>query len=220
MLSTIALLITAGTIVALAWYLVFCQVNQRRSVCVLGWIERAFGNNGEVAGVTWVAPSRFHVRLRLGASNFQRASVAVQLMPREVPWSWLESRLRKRQETLTFQADLDLAPGFELEVQSHRWFGRTRRRFPHNSSWSMEHVGPFVLSTRREWQRETSALMNALAASRACESVDVRFRRKSPHFSVTVPVDSLAPSAKTATDFFSVLRELAAGASASRFESS
>ena len=60
-------------------------------------------------------------------------------------------------------------------------------------------------------------MMSALVASRDCDFLSVAFRRTTPHFSATVPLASLAPEAQTESDLFDVLRELAAGASTSRF---
>ena len=84
----------------------------------------------------------------------------------------------------------------------------------------METVGPFVLTTRTDWQREITAMMNALVASRDSDFLTVSFRRTSPHFSASVPVSRVCPQdggSYRDYDIFDVLRELADCASASRF---
>jgi hypothetical protein len=81
----------------------------------------------------------------------------------------------------------------------------------------LEQSGPFVLTTRNEWQREITTMMNALVASRECDCSSVSFRRSSPHFSVTVPLNTIAPESQAQCEIFDVLRELAAGASTARF---
>jgi hypothetical protein len=165
-----------------------------------------------------VSASSFQLRVRLWPNLFQHTSVKVQLFPRELPLSWLIARLRRRQETLTFEADLDFAPSFNLEVNNHRWCGRTRRRLPGNSeNWSMERSGPFVITTRNDWQREITNMMHALVASRDCDCLTVSFSRTSPHFSATVALQSISPERQSETNIFDAMRELAAGASASRF---
>ena len=41
---------------------------------------------------------------------------------------WLISRWRCQQETLTFEADLDCPPAFNLEVNNYRWQRKLPRR--------------------------------------------------------------------------------------------
>ncbi len=211
--------LVVGAVVVGVWYLWFSRQNRKRSLRILRWIESAFAGHGQLIGVHWVTSARFHVRLRLASNLFQRASLVIQLTPRELPLHWLYSRLKKRQETLTFEADLDCPPVFNLEVHNHRWCGRTHKKIPSDAQHhlSLEQVGPFVLTTRNDWQREITTMMTALVASRDCDFLTVSFRRTSPHFSATVPLDCLSPEAQAESDLFDVLRELAAGASASRF---
>jgi hypothetical protein len=218
LMRIIAVDLLAGAALIALWYFTFRRYNRRRSAQVLRWIQRAFAAHGEVSGVRWLGASRFHVSLRLATNLFHRAAVMVQLLPREMPFHWLLNRLRKKRETLTFEADLDCPPGFDLEVHNHRWCGRTRRKFPKNpQNWTTERAGPFVLTTRKDWQREVTTMMNALGASRECDCLSVCFRRTSPHFSATVPLESISPAGQEQPDIFDVLRELAAGASTSRF---
>jgi hypothetical protein len=215
---TIFIDIGVGALIVLIWYLWFSRLNRRKAIRVLGWMERAFEGNGQVAAMEWLSASSFQLRIRLWPNLFRHTSVRVQLHPRETAFGWLISRLRKRKETLTFEADLDFAPGFNLEVHNHRWCGRTRRRLPANcEEWTMERPGPFVITTRNEWQKEITTMMNALVASRDCDCLTVSFSRTSPHFSATVPLESISPEAQSETNIFNVMRELAAGASASRF---
>jgi len=218
MLRIIAIDVLAGLILLLAWYFWFLRYNRRKAVEVLRRIERTFHGHGEVANIQWLTASRFQVQLRLSPALFQQAALMVRLFPREQPFRWLLSRLRKQQETLTFQADLDGPPSFNLEVHNHRWYGRTRRRFPAKTqAWTLEQAGPFVLTTRHDWQRDITCMMRALVASRDCDCLTVRFRRTSPHFSVTVPLDTIAPDSAAQAEIFDVLRELAAGAASARF---
>ncbi|MGA3210271.1 MAG: hypothetical protein ABSD20_03135, partial [Terriglobales bacterium] len=172
----------AGLLFVAGWYFWFSRYNRRRASEILNWVERAFHGHGASGSVRWTGASRFFIFMHFPPTLFQRASLAVRLFPREAPISWLLSRLRHERETLTFQADLDTAPGFELEVQNHRWYGRTRRRFPpKEQNWIMEQAGPYVLTTRNDWQREITNMMNALLASRECDCLTVCFRRSSPH---------------------------------------
>jgi hypothetical protein len=45
----------------------------------------------------------------------------------------------------------------------------------------------------------------------------VRFGRSTPHFSATIPLTTLQPDSNVETGVFDALKDLAAGASASRF---
>lgn len=210
--------LAAGVALVACWYFWFVRFNRQKGAQIIGWIERAFDGHGHNAGVRWITASRFQVRLRLSTSSFRQPSVTVQLFPREMPLNWLIARVRRRQETLTFEADLDGPPSFNLEVHNHRWCGRTRRKFPRSSErWMLERTGPFVITTRTDWQREITNMLNALVASRECDCATVSFRRTSPHFSATVPLETISPDSPSEMNIFDVMRELAAGASASRF---
>jgi hypothetical protein len=219
MLGIIVIDLVVGAVAVGLWYLWFRRSNHRRGLRIQRWIEAAFTGHGHIVSAQWTAASRFHLRLRLSSNLFQRACVMVQLLPRELPLHWLCARLRKKQETVTFEADLDCAPAFNLEVNNHRWCGRTHKKVAVNPGGAMmiDHCGPFVLTTRNDWQREITTMMTALVASRDCDFLAVSFRRTTPHFSATVPLESLSPEAQTEADLFDVLRELAAGASTSRF---
>jgi hypothetical protein len=218
MLRLLAIDLLAGAVLMALWFLWFTRVNHKRCAEVLRWIHSAFEDHGQISGLKWIGLSRFNVRLRLVPGVFHNASVTVQLLPRELPFHWFTSRLRKQQETLTFDADLDYAPTFNLQVQNHRWCGRTRKKLnPAAKGWSTERTGPFVLTTRTDWQREITTMMNSLVASRESDCLSVSFRRTSPHFSATVLLQSISPESETEIGIFDVLRELAAGASASRF---
>jgi hypothetical protein len=212
--------ISAITIILLniAWYFWFLHRNRRRAAEVVGWIERAFQGHGRVLSMHWVTASRFQVRMDLLPAIFVKASLMVQLFPRELAFLWVWCRARREQERLTFQADLYVPPGFNLEVHNHRWYGRTRRRWPLSpAGWTLEQSGPFVLTTRNDWQREITSMMSALGASRECDCSTVCFRRSSPHFSATVPLEAISPDSQTRTEIYDVLREIAAGASTARF---
>ena len=217
-LHVVAIDVAAGALLATVWYLWFLHWNRSKGKEILGWIDRAFAKHGQVAAVRWEKPARFRVQLRMASAMFQNASLTIRLFPRQTLFGWLLSRTRHERETLTFQADLDSAPCFNLEVHNHRW---SENKFRWTSAkvraWSLQQAGPFVLTTRNDWQREVTAMMSALVASRECDCLSVSIRRTPPHFSATVPLATLAPNSPTHTAIFDVLRELASGASTARF---
>jgi len=213
-MSILGMYLALALLVWVAWAGWFRRENRRRSQRALQWIEVAFQGHGQVAGVQWAKPSSFQVQLRLGQHPFQRASVAVHLLPRESPLGWLRAAWGKQREILTFTSDLELPPDFDLEVENHRWCGRTRRRLPSSVLHTMR-TTPFMITTRAEWQNQSS-MLDALIASRERDFLSVNYRRLSPHFTATLPLESLDPKAAGVTEFFDVLSELAGGASASR----
>ena len=68
------------------------------------------------------------------------AYVTVNLLPRPIPVHWLMAIFRKQKETLTLEANLDCAPGFQLEIHRHQWLTRkvelTDLQLDDLSTWS------------------------------------------------------------------------------------
>lgn len=214
MLLRAAILVAVITVLGLAWYLWVTHTNRRKALDVLQWINLALQAEGHVTGIHWLSASRFVVPLRMRSSIFRRASVVVDLVRRELPLCWLADRMSGKLDELTFQADMDLAPNFNFKVLGRRWFAGTRRQLPKDPSrWEVERSEPVVFATRK-WQREVSTMVNALLASRQQELLALALSRKSPHFSATVPLDSVAPGVNTGPGVFTLLREIAAESSA------
>ncbi len=136
--------------------------------------------------------------------------------PRPIPFKWFVSIWHKQKETLTFEADLDCAPAFHLDVFHHRWLSQRHSQLSSQPrDWSVSHPGPVILTTRTRWTQELSPVVNTLMTARGHNLISVRFRSESPHIAATVPLEALSDE-QAAAGFLSVLRELAAGASASR----
>lgn len=173
---------------------------------------------GRVIGMRWVTSSRFKVPLRLTSSVFHRAWVLVDLAPCEMPLQWLLSKLSHREELITFQADLDWAPSFSMEVHNFRWFARSRgKSSPKTAEWIMEQTQPFIITTRMVWEKEIATAMGSLAESRNREFLHVSFNRHSPHFSVTMPLEAISPTCPSRTCMFDAVREVAASSLPSVF---
>src|SRR5207237_3987403 len=117
--------VTLGVVVVALWYGVFRRYSRRQSLQVLRWIETSLAGHGRIVGLSWSSPSRLSAELRLSPGIFQHVSAEVHLTPREWPLPWLLARLRQQPEVITFRADLDVPPEFNLEVHNHRWWGRT-----------------------------------------------------------------------------------------------
>jgi hypothetical protein len=214
------LLAVAFAIAALGcaiWYWFALRYTRRRACEVARWIESALAGYGHIAGIRWVSASRFQVPLRL-SHGFRRASVVVDMIPCEFPLVWVMSKIRARREVLTFQADLELAPAFSLHVQNYRWFARTSRSMPSpDRGWSFEHTSPIVVSTRSEWQREITSAIGTVAHGQTHDFLSIDFQRRSPHFSVMLPLHAIAPGSPTRSSIFENLREVASNSSARLF---
>ncbi len=203
--------LTAAVLLGI-WYVWFMHYNHRKGTTVLRWVQSACADKGWLLESHWVGTSLLQAKLHLPSRWFGDARLTVRLLPRTIPAQWIISRWRKQKETLSFEADLDCAPAFQLDVFNHRWCGRSRRK-NRSSEWNAYRPGPVVLTTREEWAHELTPVLNALVASQEKNFLSVRFCPDSPHFSATVALETLADQ-ESAAAVLGVLRELAAGASA------
>ncbi len=216
-MAEVLICLAGGAALVLAWHCCFVRYNRARAIRVLHWIEASLAGHGHVTGIRWSTPSHFLVPIRLHTSVFRRAIMRVQITRREMPFRWLLDWLRKRPETLTFEADLDSAPGFNLLVGNQRWWGRTSRKlFPDQDRWVFEQTTPLLLTTRHVRQGNTPVMLNALLRCREKDFLNLRFRRSSPHFSATLPLAAVATAAHEGESLVDLLLEVASGSSASR----
>jgi len=205
-----------GLLSCAIWYGLSLRHNRRKAVRILRWIEAAVAGQGCVIGIRWLASSRFKVPLRLTSGIFQRAWILVELSPCDMPLTWLLSKMRKREDLLVFQADLDLPPGFSLDVHNLRWLARSaRKKSRDDANWSVAQASPLVISTRMEWQKEITSTMSSLVNSSHKDFLNVRYQKNSPNFSVTLPLRAFAPNSPARTYIFETMREMAGSSSAS-----
>jgi hypothetical protein len=202
-----------GALLIAGWYFWARRLNHRRSVQILRWIDCALCGSGCVSAIRWRNASLFDVDIRLRASVFRRVSLAVQLAPWGMPLNWLLNRMRKAPETVTFQAVLDYPRAKNLYLQNHRWSGRTCRVRPASwDAWHFESLGPVVMSTGGNWQRDVEHILQALLATRSCDFLRLELRSEAPHFVACAPLESLRPEA-SGSAMFEVLHELASSVS-------
>ena len=215
MLSSI-LLYSAVVVCALfVWHFYYARRSRQRAFEVLAWIEGLLSGHGHVAGVKWQGPSSFDVPLRLRSNCFRNASLRVHFTCKELPLNWLIAKLKNTEETVVFEADLDWAPPFDLELQCYRVFDRTRKDLPADApGWECEQTTPFVLTTRKSWQKEITGVITNLLSCPERPFRSIAFRRESPHFVAALALESIAPASPCRTEIFNSLRELATGASA------
>jgi hypothetical protein len=212
------LIIDAVVAVALSafWYFCFAVLNRRRAIDALRWVETACSNHGRIVKARWFSPSHLQAQVSFASHWFDQARVTVHLFPRPLPFKWLYCLCRKQKETLTFEADLDYAPGGQIEVFRHRWVTGNQVSLDQDSrDWSLIRPGPVVFSTAAQPNPELPPVVRTFMTSRGHSLLSVRLRSHSPHLLVTVPLESLSDD-ESAAGFMKVLRDLAAGASTSR----
>ena len=196
--AVVAALVMAG------WYLAWREVNRLRAEKLMHSIQEAVQGRALVSEPFWHRASRFEVELRF-ASGFRESWLSVQLTPREMPLQWLLARLHKQCEQVVFRAELAHRPSGSLIITRHKCCGYTSRQaLSSNDCYSL---GSLVITTREDWQSETTIIESILAA-RSRELMQVEFRKRSPHLLITAPLCSLTEDDDDSS-LFGFLQELA-----------
>jgi len=203
----------AAAALCVTWYCVSVRRKRRKAREVLRWIQSSLAGRGHVVGISWISPSRFRVPLRLTCGVFQRAWVLVELNAQPTPIQWLFSKIKGAREVLRFQADLDCPPTFSLQMQNFRWFARSSKKSSiERPGWQFERLPTVMISTKPELQREIACTMTSLSKGESGDFLEVNFQRRSPHFSATLPLESLAPGSPARSYVLDAMRELAGSA--------
>jgi hypothetical protein len=210
------LFVTAVALIALCvtWYAVSLRRKREKAREILRWIQASLAGRGHVVGISWTTASRFRVPLRLTCGVFRRAWVLVEMRTQETPAHWLIQKISNPQEVITFQADLDAPPMFSLQMQNFRWFARSSPKTAiENAGWQFERLPSVMITTKPESQKEIAGTLTSLSRGDNSEFLEVSFQRSSPHFSATLPLESLAPGAPARTYLLDTMREMAGSAS-------
>jgi len=210
------LFVTAVALIALCvtWYAVSLRRKREKAREILRWIQASLAGRGHVVGISWTTASRFRVPLRLTCGVFRRAWVLVEMRTQETPAHWLIQKISNPQELITFQADLDAPPMFSLQMQNFRWFARSSPKTAiENAGWQFERLPSVMITTKPESQKEIAGTLTSLSRGDNREFLEVSFQRSSPHFSATLPLESLAPGAPARTYLLDTMREMAGSAS-------
>lgn len=208
------LLICAVSLAGLVglWYFCLAGYNRRRGLLALRRVEAACSNHARLIDAHWIGASRLQAHLRFAAHWFENARITIRLLPRPMPVLWLLSSWHKQTETVTFEADLDNAPGVHLDVFRHHWLSDSdRQKIRSSRDWTVTRSQPVMLTTSNRWRQELPPIVNTLMTSRGHNLLKVRLRPESPHILATMDLDALSGE-EAAAGFLIVLRELAAGA--------
>jgi hypothetical protein len=213
-MAVLSVILTTSIALGFTWYYLSWRRKHRKAREVLRWIQSSLAGRGHVMGLSWITSSRFRVPLRLTCGVFHHAWVLVDLRGQQTPVQWFLDKIRKRREVLTFQADLDCAPAFSLQIRNFRWFARSGRNASINRhGWRFEHLQSVMISTRPESQQEIASAITSVRQGGNSDFIEVSFQRRSPHFSATLPLEALAPGAPARTHMLDTMRELAGNAS-------
>jgi hypothetical protein len=216
MLQSAFISVSLGILIVATWYWAFLRFNRRRASRVLRWLETAIVSHGQISAVEWMSPSHFRARLRLPGCAFRQPFLDARLAPREMPVKWAMWSWRRREETLTFEANLSCPPRHSVEIGRTRWTGLTRRWTRNTGDWSTHSVASLLISTQSEWEPEISNRMSTVVSTREFEFMCVSFRPRAPHFSVTFSLHETLKHPSGELAIFDSLRELAEGSPTSR----
>jgi len=198
-----------------AWYCWCLRQHRERASEILGWIESTLGAHADFSSIEWLRPSQFRIALRVAPESvFRSAFVLVELAQRELPHDWARWIWRGDEETITFEADFEVAPRTALDLHSLKVFARTRRDLePVGEGWQFEQVIPLIITTREEWQREVKGVVTALLHLKQKQFLNLRLAPNSPHYIVTLPLGAISPDCEARLELASTIRELAVEAS-------
>jgi hypothetical protein len=216
MLSTALIGFAFATVFFAAWYWAFLRLNRRRGRRVLRWLQEAIAAHGQISGVTWVNPSQLRARLNLSGNAFSQPSLEVSLVPRHVPARWALWLFGRREETLTFQANLLCPPSESLEIGRTRWCTLNRRTPRNSGGCSGPTVATLFISSQPAWEPQLAGRIHCVASTRDFDFLAVSFRPRPPHFSVTLSLRETMRHPSGELVIFDSLRELAEGSRTSR----
>lgn len=216
MLQSVFISLSLGILIVAAWHWWFLRLNRRYALRVVRWLEGAITEHGQISGVDWISPSHFRARLRLSGYGFRNPSLVAHLAPRQMPFKWALWRWHRRQETLTFEANLTCPPRLSMEIGRTHWTGLTRRWMGNTGDWPTHTFSSLFISTQPEWDPEISSRMTTVVSSREFEFLAVSFRPRPPHFSVTFSLAETLKHPSGELAIFDSLRELAQGSPTSR----
>jgi hypothetical protein len=205
-------LVIVGAVCALLLY--DRHLLRHRIFLLLRWIDASLIGNGHITGLRWVAGHELHVPVRLRSSLFRQSRFHVQLAQHPL-WEFFLSRFRNRpQVSVAFRTDLDSLPSFAIEIQTMRWFARSRKNLdPAAQGWAVQASEPLVMTTKLDWEREITCAFQALLGSNRREGVKLTFQRHSPHFVATFQMDESELDSEPCNQLLQVLVSVVEGAS-------
>ncbi len=182
---------------------------RQRATQIIRRLEEALAGRGHVISFRWLAETQFEAALRFASSSFRRASILVEFSDSKLtllPWLWRSSQ---ENEKLVFSSDLESAPRFRLSVMNQRWTAQSGKiKCLDAARWNYEPVMPVIFTTACDWSPELAATVVTSRANQQQQFQNVQFRKRSPHFSASMPLNIFSEG-ENHLDFFTALRDLA-----------
>jgi hypothetical protein len=190
------------------------HILRQRVLFLLRWIDDSLAGHGHISSIRWVSAREIEVPVRLRSGMLRKACFYFSL-PRNMTWERIRNRFHKPQDArIEFRADLDTTPGFAVEIRTMRWFARSRPNLQPTENWAFHTSEPILLTTKLDWEQEINRAFQALLSSHRECGLDLRFQRKSPHFSASFDVDCHTHEQPLGQPFLNILLSVAGGASA------
>lgn len=190
------------------------HILRRRVLFLLRWIDDSLAGHGHISSIKWVSAREIEVPVRLRSSVLRKACFHFSL-PKSMTWERIRDRFRKPLDArIEFRADMDTIPGFAVDIRTMRWFARSRPNLQPTESWAFHTSDPILLTTKLDWEQEINRAFQALLSSHRGCGLDLRFQRKSPHFSASFDVDCHSGDQPLGQPFLNILLSVAGGASA------
>ena len=180
-------LVSALSILVLAWYFLGQQAMRRRGLSLLQRVQGEVAILGHEPQLRWLGSSAFQVSLQRPVQPFRALAVTVVLEPREIIFLWLVNRFRRRRDLLVVRGDLTARPRIPLELfREEGRSGAEAKAMAQEARWP---IAPFDQSGLRlatpsprgvEWLHACLGLMHDHGQA----LVRLSIRETSPHFLV------------------------------------
>jgi hypothetical protein len=187
---------------------------RRRVALLVHWIDASLAGSGHVTGLKQRSSRDLVAPLRLRSILFRNAKLHIRFAPHPLVDSLLQPFRKKPEITVNFLADLESMPRFAMEMQTMRWFARSRSNLNTAShGWTFETSLPLLLTTKLDWQREITAAFQALLASNHRDGVKLTFQPRSPNFRASFHMEECELESDPKHGVLQALMSVAEGAS-------
>lgn len=111
--------------------------NVRKGDQVLRWLTAGLPLIGERTTYRWLGSSVMELKIAKANAPFRNAETLIVFEPRDIILLWWWSRWRGRRDLVIFRAQLNTAPGFELEIFDPKaWTTHRSERDLQNKNWT------------------------------------------------------------------------------------
>ena len=185
--------------------------NIRQGNALLGWTQTGLPLIGEKTTLRWLGSSVVELNIAKAKPPFRQFNLVLVLQPRDVPWLWLFSRMRKRRDMVILRGNLTSAPRLEYDMLAPQsWTGRSALARAQDAQWDVQPMGELVFTAPK-----ASLPVSSRGAAELLETarqVDptiwrISIRREYPQFELHIPMP--APGASDAHQYFEALCRLA-----------